>query len=111
MILISYKEYKKISEIALKNKEFAIYAISEFNRYYVGKIVKNYYYHEKMISEKVEKEIQKIELDKILLQFPLEKEEQEFLKSILNWNFVDSKIHGMINIKQKIDKDENTCYT
>ena len=107
----SYKEYKKISENALKNKEFAIYAISEFNRYYVGKIVKNYYYHEKMISERVEKEIQKIELDKILLQFPLKSEEQKFLKSILNWNFVDSKIHEMINIKQKIDKDENTCYT
>lgn len=107
----SYKEYKKISESALKNKEFAIYAISEFNRYYVGKIVKNYYYHEKIISERVEKEIQKIELDKILLQFPLKREEQKFLKSILNWNFVDSKIHEMINIKQKIDKDENTCYT
>lgn len=107
----SYKEYKKISENALKNKEFAIYAISEFNRYYVGKIVKNHYYHEKIIFERVDKEIQKIELDKILLQFPLKKEEQEFLKSILNWKFVDSKIHEMINIKQKIDKDENTCYT
>lgn len=106
----SYKEYKKISEIALKNKEFTVYALSEFNRYYVGKIVKNYCY-EKIISERVEKEIQKIELDKILLQFPLKREEQKFLKSILNWNFVDSKIHEMINIKQKMDKDESTCYT
>ena len=107
----AYKEYKKISENALKNKEFVIYAISEFNRYYIGKIVKNYYYHEKIIYERVEKEIQKIGLDKILLQFPFKREEQEFLKSILNWRFVDSKIHEMINIKQKIDKDESTCYT
>ena len=29
----AYKIYKQISENALKNKEFYIYSISEFNRY------------------------------------------------------------------------------
>ena len=105
----SYKTYKQISEIALKNKEFLIYALSEFNRYYVGKLVRNRFKYGKTITEKVEKEIEKIELDKILLRFPFNPVEHEFIKSIISWNFVNS--NKMLNIKQKMDKDENTCYT
>lgn len=106
----SYKEYKAISEMALRNKEYVIYAISEFNRYYVGKIISTYWFRKKTIWNKVRNEIEKIDLDKILLQFPLKKEEREFLKSIINFNFTNSRIYEMMNMKQKVEKDANTCY-
>ena len=104
----AYKIYKQISENALKNKEFYIYSISEFNRYYVGKIVRNCFIYGPTITEKVQKEIEKIELDKILLSYSFNSEEHEFIKSIISWNFINS--NKILNIKQKIDKDENTCY-
>ena len=80
----AYKIYKEISENALKNKEFFIYSISEFNRYYVGKIVRNCFIYGSIITEKVQKEIEKIELDKILLRYPFNSEEHEFIKSIIS---------------------------
>lgn len=107
----AYKEYKKISEKALRNKEFATYALSEFNRFYVGRFVKYHYNYGERVSDRVGNEIEKIDLDKILIKNPLKTEELEILKSIFTFSFVDSKIHEMVNLKQKIDKDENTCYT
>lgn len=107
----SYKEYKRISEKALKNKEFVIYALSEFNRYYIGVLIKNcWYLTEENIRIRIEKEIEKMDLDAILLKMPFETEQLDVLKRILTWKFVDSNTRELIDIKQKIDKEENKCY-
>lgn len=106
----AYKEYKAISGNALKNKEYVIYAISEFNRYYIERIIASEWSNERAICDKIKNEIQGIDLDKMLLQFPFKQEEREFLKLILNWNFVDSQMRQMAEVRQKIEKEENTCY-
>lgn len=107
----AYKEYKKISEKALKDKEFVIYALSEFNRYYSGLLAKRRIYGKnKLLYNRIDKEIKKIDLNRILLKEPFQIKELEFLRAIYNWNFDNSKIDKLSNIKHKVDKDAETCY-
>ncbi len=103
----AYKIYKKLSKNALKNQEFVIFAISEFNRYYVGKIVAENIFENKENREFVKNEIAKIELDKIPLKFPFNMPEQTFIKLILNWQFDNSK---MSNIRKQVNKDEQSFF-
>ena len=103
----AYKIYKKLSKNALKNQEFVIFAISEFNRYYVGKIIAGDIFEIKENREFVKNEITKIELDKIPLKFPFNMPEQTFIKLILNWQFDNSK---MSNIRKQVNKDEQSFF-
>ena len=105
----AYKEYKKISDKALQDKDFVIYALSEFNRYNIGKIIINNMYSEEY-EEIVRSEIEKMDLDKVLLKKPFKLEELEFLKSIFTWSYINSKTYQMLNIKKKVYKDANTNY-
>lgn len=107
----AYKEFKKISEKALKDKEFVIYALSEFNRYYLGLLTKRRIYGKnKLLYNRIDKEIKKIDLNRILLKEPFQIKELEFLRAIYNWNFDNSKMDKLSNIKHKVDKDAETCY-
>ena len=106
----SYEEYKKISERSFNSKNMIIYALSEFNRFYIGKMLCNDWMSPDTIRKKVKDEIGKINLDKIIYNIPVEIEQLDFIKRILTWSFLQDNLHEMEELRYKIEKDENTCY-
>ena len=106
----AYLEYKKISEFCFRNKNYVLYVLSEFNRYYIGRFVRDSWKVNKDIRTKVKKEIDKIDLNKILYNLPARPQQLEFLNNIVSWNFIQTKFYEMASFKQKIEKDENTIY-
>jgi len=106
----SYEEYKKISERSFNSKNMIIYALSEFNRFYIGKMLCNDWMITDTIRKKVKDEIGKINLDKIIYNIPVEIEQLDFIKRILTWSFIQDNLHEMEELRYKIERDENTCY-
>jgi hypothetical protein len=106
----AYEEYKKISERSFNIKNMIIYSLSEFNRFYIGKILCNDWKITNTVREKVKDEIGKINLDKIIYNIPVEIEQLDFIKRILTWNFIQDNLHEMEELRYKIEKDENICY-
>ena len=107
----TYKEYKKISEKALVDKELYIYALSEFNRYYVGLLAeRRIYSKDKQLYEKIDREIKKIDLNSILLKEPFNRKELESLSLIYNWNFDNSKVNKLDGIERKVKENAETYY-
>lgn len=107
----AYKEYKKISEKALVDKELYIYALSEFNRYYVGLLAeRRIYSKDKELYEKIDREIKKIDLNSILLKEPFNRKELESLSLIYNWNFDNSKVNKLDGIERKVKENAETYY-
>lgn len=105
--LNAYEIYKNLSKNALRNKDFIIFTISEFNRYYVGRTIINNYFENTENRNIIKNEINKMELDKIPLKFPFNSVELSFVKLILNWKFDNSK---MSNIRKKVNIDEQTFF-
>lgn len=105
----AYKLYKRISSYALKNKEFVVYAISEFNRYYTGIFLINSFRYDN-IANKIKNEIYKIDLNKILFKFPFNNIENEILEYILKRNLIYLSTKKIIELNSKINKDEQTYY-
>lgn len=106
----AYEEYKKISEKSFNSKNMIIYSLSEFNRFYIGKILCNDWTVTDTTRKTVKEEIGKINLDKIIYNIPVEIEQLDFIKRILTWNFIQDNLHEMEELRYKIEKDENTCY-
>lgn len=106
----SYEEYKKISERSFNSKNMIMYALSEFNRFYIGKMLCNDWMTTATIRKKVKDEIGKINLDKIIYNIPLEIEQLDFIKRILTWSFIQDNLHEMEELRYKIEKDEKIYY-
>lgn len=106
----AYLEYKKISQFCFKNENYMQYVISEFNRYYIGRYINGNWMIEENIRKRVKEEINKINLEKILYNIPLDIQQLEFLNNIISWDFVQTDIKDMVIIKKEIEKDEQTIH-
>ena len=109
--LEAYKEYKKISNMALDKMDYFIHDISEFNRFYCGHIVANSLYYDLDISNEIRKEVKSIILEELQLKWPLNFTQNYIIKDIINWNFVDKKTSKIAELKPEIDKNESTVYS
>lgn len=106
----SYQEYKNLSENSFNKKNMVIYALAEFNRYYIGRMISNDWTIGETIRKNVKEEIEKINLDRLIYNLPVEIPQLDILKRILMWNFVQDNLQEMDNLRNKIESDENTCF-
>lgn len=114
----AYEMLKGISESCFKNKKYYLYFISEFNRYHLGhgiSTVNIFATVSRGISNDMQNSIRKeknnIDLDNIYLKLPSSNRPSLFfLREILNFNFIYSKIKDTIELKEKVEKDKNVIH-
>ncbi len=106
----SYLEFKSISDFCSQNKNYMQYVLSEFNRYYVGRYVIWDWKVNEEVRKKVKDEIDKINLEKIVYNLPLEVHQLKFLNDIISWSFIQNDLKDMVDIKKEIEKNERTVY-
>lgn len=109
--LEAYNEYKIISNMALDKKAYFVHDISEFNRFYCGRIVANSFFYDSNISNEVRKEVKSIFLEDLQIKWPLSFTQNDIIKDIINWNFVNKKAGKIAGLKPEIDKNESTVYS
>ena len=115
----AYDILKKLSEICFVNKKYYLYFISEFNRYYLGRLISKFNICGPSIDgvsfdmqKLIKKEINNIDLDNIYLNLPSsQRPSLFFLRDILNFKFIYCKINDTIDLKEKVEKNKDTIYT
>lgn len=117
--LEAYKILKKLSESCFINKKYFLYFISEFNRYHLGHglstinfITASRWGISIDMQKLIRKEINNIDLDNIYLKLPSSNRPSLFyLRDILNFQFIYSKINDTIDLKEKVEKNKDTIYS
>ena len=108
----AYTILKKASKLAFKNKNYIIYSLSEFNRYYLGRILSSIIID---INEteriKIEEEVEKIDLNELYFELPADKKRSiSFIKKIMSFEFVYIGNNRIMNLGEEVRKDKNTYY-
>ncbi|SDI78907.1 SIR2-like domain-containing protein [Halanaerobium congolense] len=108
----AYRTLKKASKIAFKNKNYITYSLSEFNRYYLGKILSSIITD---INEeeriKIKEEVGKIDLDELYFELPADKKRSiSFIKKIMSFEFVYIGNNRIMKLGEEVRKDKNTYY-
>ena len=108
----AYTTLKKASKIAFKNKNYITYSLSEFNRYYLGRILSSI---STDINEeeriKIKEEVGKIDLDELYFELPADKKRSiSFIKKIMSFEFVYIGNNRIMKLGEEVRKDKNTYY-
>lgn len=106
----SYNLLKRISEHCIKENLNYFYFISEFNRYYLGKIISYSLFIDSEERKLVKSEYEKIDLEKVYKKLPKEFNDIEIYKDILNFKFAYSQLGEVVSACKDIDKGRNTIY-
>ncbi|MDH2474371.1 SIR2 family protein [Clostridium perfringens] len=107
----SYKLLKTISEHCIEKNLYYFYFISEFNRYYLGKIISSRPWVYSEDGKLVKSEYEKMDLEKVYKKLPKGFDNNiEVYKDILNFKFAYSQIKEVVSVWKNIDNERNTIY-
>lgn len=110
--LSAYNCLKIAASIYYKKSDSVKYFIAEVDRYYVGKIVKNYPLSEvnKYDSDLVSKEIELIDLEKTYMSLSDLGKGKEFLRELSSFDFSYKLFQTAYNTSNKVKEESSTNY-
>lgn len=106
----TYTLLKNLSQRALREKDFFIYLLSEFNRKNVGRILADDLFTLRRITEEqweeIKEEVKLINVEDIYLNMPKTlKSSLQFMQEYINFSFVYMKSKDMVQFVEKFRKD------
>jgi hypothetical protein len=104
-----YAILKKLSLSFKQQQNYIWYFITEFNRFYIGKLISSNLYFD--TNNELKNEIEKIDLSNILYSNALKgKNENQFLKELEDFNLVYKTLSKVLKAYEKVEKDTITNF-
>ncbi len=107
----SYELLKQSAMISLRNRDYAFYFLSEFNRMTLGRIISNSWLYKSELRESVRNDLKKTDLNQIFQNLPnLGNDNNEFLRDLYTSQIVYSIFHKSYNTSLEVHRASETLY-
>ncbi|RJS63083.1 SIR2 family protein [Priestia filamentosa] len=110
----AYNTLKNLSKNTLKNKDYFIYMLSEFNRINVGRIIIGSLLIPDVPKDEIDairKEVEQIDLEEVFINLPKQvRESLSFLKKLMSFSLVYEMSSDILGYDKKIEKELDTLY-
>lgn len=110
----AYNTLKSLSKNTLKNKDYFIYMLSEFNRINVGRIIGGMLFVPGIPQDEIDairKEVKQIDLEEIFINLPKQvRESLSFLKKLMGFSLIHEMSSDILGYEKKIEKELDTLY-